>query len=819
VNASVEWLNAFVDSGKSATELRDLITAHTATVEDVVALRADLAPIVIGKVVEEAPHPDSDHLHITKVDVGSGELLDVVCGAPNVQAGKLYPFAPTGTVMPGGLKIEKRKIRGQTSNGMLCSARELGLGQEHDGIMELDLDVAPGTPFLKAVPVGDARLVIDVLPNRPDLLSHLGVAREIAAVTGGTMHLPEIGVEKIGIPEPKRFRRAGNAGGIVLHLEDAKLASRYMGVVVRGIRVGPSPQWLVDRLAAIGARSINNVVDATNYVLHELGQPTHAFDLGKFDPEPQAPEKTVVVRSAKAGETLVTLDGVTRSLTPEMTVIADSVKPVALAGVMGGRDTEVDDSTTDIFIEVATFDPARTRRTRRAAGLSTDASYRFERGVDPSLAPAALARVAALIISLAGGQVLAPPVDLYAGDRPTMSIVLRSARLTRVLGIPLPAERVASLLRSIGCKADVERDSGDVHVVPPTWRRDLTAEVDLLEEVARLYGYDALPDEIRPYRPGTSADAPLWGTAARLRDVLSAAGLLEARPTPFVAGGDEHVRVLNPLAENEAHLRRSLLESLARRAEHNLAHMQGNVRLFEVGSVFARGSGALPDERINVALLVMGESRPAHFTDAKPPALDAWDAKGLAERTAIAAFPGGEVTLEPVREGGDTLWRVVVNGETKGSVSRVPLDAPVWASPAFGVEITLDSVSNADLAAPGANAHGTAAEPAAVARPARFTPLPSTPASEFDLALLVPEGVQAADVERVIRAAAGDLLERLVAFDLYEGTGVDAGHRSVAWRLTLRHPERTLRDKEIDGRRSKILSALQNELHVRQRST
>jgi phenylalanyl-tRNA synthetase beta chain len=819
MNVSVEWLNAFVDSGKSAAELRDLLTAHTATVEDLVALRADLAPIVIGKVVEAAPHPDSDHLHVTKVDMGTGELLDVVCGAPNVKAGKLYPFAPSGTVMPGGLKIEKRKIRGQTSNGMLCSARELGLGQEHDGIMELDLDVAPGTPFLEAVPVGDARLVIDVLPNRPDLLSHLGVAREIAAVTGGTMHLPEIGVEKIGIPEPKRFRRAGNAGGIVLHLEDAKLASRYMGVVVRGIRVGPSPQWLVDRLTAIGSRSINNVVDATNYVLHELGQPTHAFDLGKFDPEPQAPEKTVVVRTAKAGETLVTLDGVTRTLTPEMMVIADSVKPVALAGVMGGRDTEVDDSTTDIFIEVASFDPARTRRTRRAAGLSTDASYRFERGVDPALAPAALARVAALIISLAGGQVVAPPVDLYAGDRPRAPIVLRSSRLTRVLGIPLPAERVATLLHSIGCKADVEGDSGDVHVVPPTWRRDLGSEVDLVEEVARLHGYDALPDEIRPYRPGTSVDAPLWRTAARLRDALSAAGLLEARPTPFVAGGEEHVRVLNPLAENEAHLRRSLLESLARRAEHNLAHMQGNVRLFEVGSVFAPGTGPLPVERVNVALLVMGESRPAHFTDAKPPAFDAWDAKGLAELTARAAFPGATVTLAPASDEGDTLWQLLIDDETMGAVSRVPLDAPVWAAPAFGVEITLDTMSNAELAAPGTNAHGHAPEPKVAVHATRFTPLPTTPASEFDLALLVPEGLRAADVERVIRTAAGELLERLVAFDLFDGAGVPAGHRSVAWRLTLRHSERTLRDKEIDGRRSKILSALQNELNVRQRST
>jgi phenylalanyl-tRNA synthetase beta chain len=817
MNASVEWLNAFADTGKSAVELRELITAHTATVEELVALRADLAPIVVARVVEAAAHPDSDHLHLTKVDMGTGELLDVVCGAPNVKAGKLYPFAPTGTVMPGGLKIEKRKIRGQTSNGMLCSARELGLGQEHDGIMELDLDVAPGTPFLDAVPLGDARLVIDVLPNRPDLLSHLGLAREIAAVTGGELHLPEIGVGAIAVPEPKRFRRAGNAGGVVLHLEDATLASRYMGVVIRGVKVGPSPQWLVDRLASVGSRSINNIVDATNYVLHELGQPTHAFDMGKLDLDTKLPQKTVVVRSAKVGETLVTLDGVERTLTPLMTVIADSVKPIALAGVMGGQETEVSDETTDVFVEVATFDPKSTRRTRRVAGLSTDASYRFERGVDAALAPRALERVTRLIIKLAGGAVASHPVDLYAGDPVRSPLVLRSARLTRVLGDSLPPEQIATLLRAIGCHADVHENGALVHVLPPTWRRDLVAEIDLVEEVARLHGYDRLSDEIRPYRPGTSVDAPLWSTAARLRDALAGAGLLEARPTPFVAGAEGHVRVLNPLAENEAYLRRTVLESLARRAEHNLSHMQGNVRLFEIGSVFTPGEDELPDESVNVALLIMGDREPSHFTNAKPPAFDEWDAKGLAELVARVAAPRETVELEPVGDG-DLLWRIAIGGAPRGEVRRVPLDAPVWASPAFGVELTLGAMSNADVAPAGEHAHGAVAP--VTTRPApKYRPLPTTPASEFDLALLVPEGVRAVDVERVIRAAAGELLERLVAFDVYDGAGVEAGHRSVAWRLTLRHPERTLRDKEIDGRRAKVLSALQNELNVRQRST
>ena len=817
MNTSVAWLNAFTNTPLTAVELRDLLTAHTATVEEMIALRDDLASIVVGKVVEEAPHPDSDHLHITKVDMGTGELLDVVCGAPNVAAGKFYPFAPTGTILPDGKKIEKRKIRGHTSNGMLCSARELKLGDEHDGIMELDVDVAPGTPFLSVMDVGDTRLVVDVLPNRPDLLSHAGIAREIGAVTRRAWNLPDLGIANVTIPEAKRFRRAGNVGGLVLHLEDAKLASRYMGVVIRGVTVGDSPAWLVERLEAVGSRSINNIVDATNYVLHELGQPTHAFDLDKLDPEPKLPEKTVVVRSAKPGETLVTLDGVTRTLSADMSVIADSERAIALAGVMGGRDTEVDAATTDIFLEVATFDPARTRRTRRAAGLSTDASYRFERGVDATLTPRALERVASLIVSLAGGEVSTPPVDLYAGDAPHRAIILRASRVARVIGVALDAAVIGELLRSIGCTADVESGASTIHVITPTWRRDLVAEADLIEEIARLHGYDKLPDELRPYRPGTSRDAPLWTMAATLRTALASAGLLEAKPTPFVAGGDEHVRVLNPLADNEAHLRRTVLESLARRAEYNLTHMQGNVRLFEIGSAFERGADALPDETMRVAALVMGHRQPAHFTNAKPEPFDAWDAKAIAETIARIAS-GSSAEVQPSDAGGDELWSIVVDGERRGHVSRVPLDAPVWAAPAFGVEMVLGRMSNGDVAPPGEHAHdGVAAH--VPRKVTAYRSLPSTPAAEFDLALLVPDAVRAADVDRVIRASAGELLENLVAFDLYEGAGVDAGHRSIAWRLTLRHPERTLRDKEIEGRRSKILSALQNELNVRQRST
>jgi phenylalanyl-tRNA synthetase beta chain len=817
MNVSYEWLGDFVALDETPEQLRELITSRTATVDEVASLRGELAPIVIARVVEAARHPNADRLTVTKVDAGTGTLLDVVCGAPNVQAGKLYPFAPVGTVMPDGKRIERAKIRGATSEGMLCSARELGLGDDGDGILELDLDARPGTPFLRAIPSGDARLVIDVAANRPDLLSHLGVAREIAAVTGRLLEIPTRGAANVALPSPDRGDRDARAGTIAVRVDDPRLARRYMGVVIRGVTIGPSPEWLADRLNAIGVRSINNVVDVTNYVLQELGQPTHAFDLSKLR------GGTVVVRAARPGERLVTLDGVERTLTESMPVIADARTAQALAGIMGGADSEVGPSTTDVFLEVASFDPRRTRATRRALGLSTEASYRFERGVDPELAPVALARAVRLIVALAGGAVDGAPADVYTGEIAPPRLRLRVDRVGHVLGDEVPAETITHLLRAIGCAVEVARDRGELSVVPPTWRSDVVAEIDLIEEVARLRGYETFPDDLRPSRPTVVPDHPQWIVARRVREALVGAGLLEARPMPFVAGGDRgFVRVENPLAENEAYLRRDILDTLARRAEHNVAHRQNDVRLFEIGHVFRPGSGAMPEEELRVGCLVMGRRRPPHFTAPQPEQFDQWDAKYLGELVARSAYPGTEAELRPARAGDDgALWEIVVGESKRGVVRAVAVQAAVSAAaaPAFGVELSLGAVSAAPVAPAGQNAHGAAREPWHAPVVARYRPLPTTPVAEFDLALLVRDEQTAAEVEAVIRRVAGDLLESLDLFDLYAGEGIDPGHRSLAWRLTFRHPTRTLTSKEIDGRRAQILRVLEAELGVRQRST
>lgn len=811
MNASYEWLKAIVPFDYTPEQLRDLITARCCPVDELVRLRADLASVVVGQVVEAGAHPDSDHLWVTKVDAGKGELLDVVCGAPNVKVGAKYPFAAAGTTLPGGLKLEKRKIRGATSNGMLCSARELGLGEEHDGILELNTNLPPGAPFLDAMPVGDTRIVVDVTPNRPDLLSHVGIAREIAAATGGTAALPTLDGATAKVPAAARGDREGSAGPVRVTLEDPEGCPRLAGVFIRGVKVGPSPAWLVERLVAVGSRSINNVVDATNYMLHEVGQPMHAYD-AKLLAGP-----AIVARRARAGETLRTLDGVNRTLDPSMTVIADAERAQGVAGVMGGSTSEVSDTTTDIFLEVAYFDPSSIRRTRRALQLSTDASYRFERGVDIEGIPRALERAAQLLIAVAGGSIEGAPIDLYPVPRHALSITIDSARVAKLLGEPVAEPDIAKLLAPVGFAVGAFANAR-ASVTVPTWRPDVTQSVDLVEEIARLRGYDSFSNELRPFRRGTVPNSPLAVLTKRVRERCVSAGLLEALSMPFVRGGDDsHVKLANPMAEDEGYLRRDLLETLAKRAEHNLAQRHRDVRLFEIGSVFAPTPAGLPREEMRVAAIVLGHRHPPHWSDTSAPDFDEWDAKGLAELIATAIGGAAQTELRAAPDS-SALWEVAIYGEARGVVRRLALDAPVWAPAAFGVEITLVHVSSAPVAPPGQSKleHPDLGAPTSHFN---FKPFPSTPSTFVDVALLVPNDLAVSRVESVIREASGELLESLSLLSEYRGAGIAEGFRSVAWRLTFRHPERTLRDKEVAGRRDKLLRTLEGELGVRQRTT
>ena len=789
MNVSYKWLRALAPSISADPQaLADQLAMLGAPVDELVELSEGIGDVVIARVEEVRQHPNADRLRLCTVNAGDGTTRQVVCGAPNVEAGGYYPFAPIGASLPGGVEIKKAKLRGESSEGMLCSARELGLGRDHAGLMALaGDDWKLGESLVEQLGLDDTRLVVDVTPNRPDLLSHLGVARELAP--GG---VADIRLEPFSSARGFEIQEAGGQGeipGVRVVLEDAAGCPRYTAAIVRGVRVGPSPEWLATRLRAIGLRPINNVVDATNYVLHELGQPLHAFDLERVG------GGEIRVRRARAGETLRTLDGVDRTLTEEILVIADAERAIALAGVMGGEESEVTAGTTNLLIECALFDPRLVRRGARSLGLSTDASYRFERGVDPDLQPSALGRVVDLIVAVAGGTADGTLLDVRGAAAERRTVSLRPERVAKVLGVPLDMREIGGLLEPIGFAGAGDAERLEVRV--PGWRPDVTREIDLIEEIARRRGYASFPEELRPFRPSAVPEDELVPVVRRVRETLARWGFLEARTAGFAPAADGRVALLNPLSAEESHLRDALLPGLLRRVEHNWAHGVRNVRLYEIGTVFfPAGGDAVAREEIRVAAVLTGQAERPHWTGGAR-AYDLWDLKGLAEE--LAAVLGAEA-LRPAGGGTgaiiDGAERFEIGGASHGEAGAVlpaAVDAPAWADRVYALELTL-----------------AAAEPGAV----KYAALPEFPGVERDLALLVPDGTPAAEVERVIRGAAGALLEDVGPFDMYAGPGIAAGTRSVAWRLRFRRADRTLTDAEVDRAVDAVLRALGEELNV-----
>ncbi|MGH7547428.1 MAG: phenylalanine--tRNA ligase subunit beta [Gemmatimonadales bacterium] len=799
---SRRWLEAMLHRELDPRDLEERLSMLCAPVEAIVPLHQDLGDIVVAQVLEVKRHPNADRLTLCLVDAGGDSPVEVVCGAPNVQAGKKYPYAGVGALLPGGGRLEKKIIRGVESHGMLCSAKELGLGHDHAGILELDTPARAGTPFLEAVPVLDHQIVIEVTANRPDLLCHKGVARELAASLGAVVKLPEIpggqAVRRSGGPidrPPVRQTARGVVDGVEIRLEDPEGCARYMAAVIRGVRVGQSPAWLAARLTAVDQRPINTVVDATNYILFELNQPLHAFDLARL----RGP--AVVIRRARPNEKIVTLDGVERTLTPAMTAICDAERPTIVAGVMGSAESEVTESTTDLVLECAYFQPTRVRRTRRALELSTESSYRFERGVDLLGMPDALRRAIELIIAVAGGELREPPLDLWPEPVQERTIFLRPERVSRLLGVPVERAEIERLLTSVGFFLAPKDDRLAVQV--PGWRPDVTRDVDLVEEVARLRGYDTFPDGLRPYRPGTVPDAAVERAKARVREQLARAGLYEARTIPLgPPDGLEAVAIRNPISAEEAYLRRRLLPGLVGRVEHNWANRNRDIRLFEIGTVFKRGTGTAPgeggpEEWTSVAAVVTGARHPPHWSEgAKVPDMDIWDLKHHFELAVKVAAPTCDV--RPAT-GGAVGWEAVHRGSgaVSGWAGPLEADAPVWAASLFGLELRLEVGSTPFVP---------------------YQPLPAQPPLQRDVALVLPPGVSAAAVSEVVRRAVGPLLERLEVFDEYRGAGVPAGHRSVAWHCTFRDLSRTLREREVDELLARALKAVEDELGVRRRA-
>ncbi|HUE96764.1 MAG TPA: phenylalanine--tRNA ligase subunit beta [Longimicrobiaceae bacterium] len=790
---SLNWLRSIAPTIEGTPQqLADRLGMLGAPVDELVDLGAGIGGIVIARVEEVRPHPNADRLRLCTVNAG-GAPLQVVCGAPNVEAGRFYPFAPIGTTIPGGMEIRKAKLRGESSEGMLCSARELGLGRDHAGLMTLTGEWEPGASFAEQLGLNDARLVIDTTPNRPDLLSHLGVARELAPRGVSDLRLPAIPGATAIAYDTVAGEEEVSAGGVRVRIEAAEECPRYMAAVIEGVRVGPSPEWLASRLRAAGLRPINNIVDATNYVLHEVGQPLHAFDLDRLGEE-------VRVRRARTGESLRTLDGIDRELHEGALVIADADRPVALAGVMGGEETEVVAETSRVLLECALFDPLRVRKTARALGLSTDASHRFERGVDPEGQPTALARVIELILAVAGGEIVGPALDAHPRPSERPRLPVRPSRVAQVLGLELPREEIVALLEPIGFRA---RDEGAVLTVEvPPFRPDVTREIDVIEEIARRRGYDTFDSELGYFRPGVVPTDPHVPLQARVHGFFARWGFLEARTAAFAPAAESRVPLLNPLSSEESHLRDELTAGLLRRAEHNWSHGVRAIRLYEIGSVFTPNGGGIPREAIHLAAILSGPRRPPHWSEEVAP-FDVWDVKGLMVELGEVLDLGVEPLDSPSAGDllpGESFAFTNPSGERigrGGRVARRAVDAPAWADPLWAIEV--------HLAPPERKGYTL------------YDPLPAFPAVERDLALLLPAGIPARRVEEVIRASAGDLLADVGPFDLYVGKGIPEGTTSVAWRLRFRHRERTLTDAEVDGSVERVLRALEEDLDVRRR--
>ena len=625
MNISYAWLKSLAPGlNESPEELAERLALLGAPVEEITPVSAGLEDVIIGEVKTVRDHPNADRLLLCDVYNGE-EVVQVVCGAPVVEEGGYYPFAPVGVTLPSGLELKRAKIRGEYSNGMLCSEKELGLGRDQSGIMLLSGEllsgeVSAGQSLIEALGLDDVRMDVEVTPNRGDWLSHVGIAREVApdGVAGVTLaNIP--GASPLEI-EVKSGEHEVSHGGVTIRIDEPKQCYRFLGAIIRGVKVEPSPQWMAARLRAVGQQPINNVVDATNYVMLEMGNPMHAYDLGKLE------GSSLIVRNATRGEILETLDGLEHKFDNEMLVICDTAVPHDIAGIMGGMHSSVTADTTDILIECALFEPKSIRRARRSLGISTEASFRFERGVDPEGHLPAVKRVLEVILATAGGEVDGPILEVLPRPWEPSALALRSARVAQVLGVRLEDAELEALLAPLGFtvrnggretggeEAEGEAEGGgDLSVIVPGYRSyDVTREIDLIEEIARVHGYDRFPDDLVPARPTTVPDHPLFQLEDRLRTVLSGEGLFEAANPAFAPIHEGEVELNNPISLEESRLRTSLIPGLLRNIEYNFARGVRDVRLFEIGTVFhAAGAGEPPREDLHVAFVVTGAGNPS----------------------------------------------------------------------------------------------------------------------------------------------------------------------------------------------------------------
>ena len=793
----LSWLREYVDIDLPPHELAHRLTMAGVEVGEVTEL-GGWDNCCVGEVLTVRPHPNADSLQLCTVNPGDGSDMEVVCGAPNVAAGQKICFARVGarlynTHSERHETLKAARIRGVVSEGMICSELELGLGEAHEGIVVLPGDAPLGAPLDDYL--GDAILDLEVTPNRLDCFSILGVAHEIGALTGKPVRVPDVSYSEEGPPI---------AGEASVSVADPDLCHRYTASLIQGIKIGPSPQWLQDRLTRAGLRPISNVVDVTNYVMLEFNQPLHAFDLDKVR------DKTVIVRRAAPGETLETLDGTPRELNTEVLVIADSRDPIGLGGVIGGANSEIGPETTSVLLESATFNSYNNRRTADTFRLHTDASQRFEKGLRPELAPIALRRATQLIQEVAGGTIAQGIYDLYHdADKPSPTVPLTLRRLKQILGMDVSLEQVEAVFRSLEFATERTGESS-LEVSVPYWRSDINIEEDLIEEVVRIIGYDNVPTTMLstpiPYRQ----PAPMTELRSRVKEALAAVGLQETISYPLVnledlekvnhqSGDNGPLRVANPMSSDSDYLRPTLLASLLNTLSYNEGHNEGPFRFFEQGRVFLPRPDQLPDEREVASGVVAGlRSEPSWLVDNGP--LDFFDVKGML--TSALAFLGLAPDWEPLPSQDfpslhpGRCARIMCDGKQVGVLGEIhPTVADNFDlknRPTTLFELYLDNL----LALPEKSGRN-------------FRSLTRFPAANRDVALLVAADVPGGRVQEIL--ARHRLVERVELFDVYEGENLEAGVKSLAFHVYFQSSDRTLTAEEVNRTLDGLLRTLQRD--------
>jgi phenylalanyl-tRNA synthetase beta chain len=772
---SVNWLKDYVALPESVDDLAERLTLAGLEVESTATSGADFPNVVVGQILSSDPHPNADRLSVCRVADGSEHPRQIVCGAKNYQVNDKVPVALPGAVLPGDFKIKVGKLRGVESEGMLCSAKELRLAEDADGLLILPPDAEVGAAIGTLFPA-DAVFEIEITPNRPDWLSHVGVAREIGALTGAEIKVPV--TPDISTKEDPSMVATG----------DTEICPFYSLRKISGVRVGPSPDWLRQRLIAVGLRPINNVVDVTNYVMFERGQPLHAFDAAKTS-------GPLTARAATEGEKIAALDGESYTLRTGDGVIADSGGVVAIAGVMGGAESGVTESATEIYLESAFFVAPRVRRTARELGISSDSSYRFERGVDPAGVLVASARAAALIVEVAGGT--AEESIFVAGELPSAAapVRLRYERCRSLLGSKMPNAEIDAALVALGLGRASGGENESSWTVP-SFRGDLTREVDLIEEVIRLTGIETLAGTISGSPAPSSDSDQAYDDAMELRHRLRGEGFSEARTGTLVAGGvdPDHIRLRNPLGEEQATLRGSMLAALLAATHRNLNHGVESIRLFEIGRVFSTGE---EEELRKVAFVMTGPRSVGTWRDGDHKAVDLYDLKGVIE----ALVPG--VTWNPTTDPSFGLaLEMIVGGFVAGIAGQLTPTAAreIDARDAVLVaEVRLDCLEVAS------------------SRARTVQPLPKFPAISRDFAAILPSEVGWELVNASVRGGREELLESVRLFDVFAdpaGEKLDVAKKSLAFSLTFRSPERTLTTDEVNEVCERLKSRLRSELPI-----